>query len=89
MSDPKAPKIEFPCDYNIKVIGHATEDFREFVISVAEQHAPGIDESCVSVTESRNGRFCSVRLTIVATGEAQLQAMFEDLKASGRVQMVL
>ncbi|WP_339805681.1 DUF493 domain-containing protein [uncultured Marinobacter sp.] len=89
MSDPKAPRIEFPCDYKIKVIGHATDDFREFVISVVEQHAPGIDEACVSVTGSRNGRFCSVQLTIQATGEPQLQALFADLKASGRVQMVL
>jgi len=30
-----------------------------------------------------------VQLTIVATGEPQLKALFEDLKASGRVHMVL
>jgi putative lipoic acid-binding regulatory protein len=30
-----------------------------------------------------------VNLTIVATGEPQLKALFEELKASGRVHMVL
>lgn len=89
MSQPKAPKIEFPCDYAIKVIGHAAPDFKEFVVSVVEEHAPGILEENVTVVDSRNGRFTSVRLTIVATGEPQLKALFEDLKASGRVQMVL
>jgi putative lipoic acid-binding regulatory protein len=31
----------------------------------------------------------SVRLSIVATGPEQLQALFEELKGTGRVQMVL
>jgi hypothetical protein len=30
-----------------------------------------------------------VRLTLAATGEPQLQALFNELKASGRVHMVL
>ncbi|GGY68539.1 HP0495 family protein [Marinobacter zhanjiangensis] len=89
MSQPEAPKIEFPCDYVIKVIGNAAPDFTDFVVSVVEHHAPGIRDEHVSVTASRNGRFTSVSLTIVATGEPQLKALFEDLKASGRVHMVL
>lgn len=89
MSEPNTPKIEFPCDYAIKVIGNAAPDFREFVVGVVVQHAPELRESDVTVKDSRNGRFCSVRLTIVATGEPQLQALFEELKASGRVHMVL
>lgn len=89
MSEPKAPKIEFPCDYVIKVIGGSAPDFVEFVVEVVEQHAPGIREEHISVNKSSNGRFSSVQLTIVATGEPQLKALFEDLKASGRVHMVL
>jgi putative lipoic acid-binding regulatory protein len=89
MSEPKAPKIEFPCDYHIKVIGDSAPDFTEFVVGVVERHAPGIREEHISVNESSKGRFSSVRLTILATGEPQLKALFEDLKASGRVHMVL
>lgn len=89
MTEPKAPKIEFPCDYVIKVIGNSAPDFREFVVSVVEQHAPGIREADISVNESSKGRFSSVQLRILATGEAQLKALFEELKASGRVHMVL
>jgi len=89
MSEPKAPKIEFPCDYVIKVIGNSAPDFTEFVVEVVEQHAPGITDADISVNESSGGRFSSVQLKIVATGETQLKALFEDLKASGRVHMVL
>ena len=89
MSEPKAPKIEFPCDYVIKVIGNAAPDFTDFVVEVVEQHAPGIAETDITVNDSSKGRFSSVQLKIVATGESQLKALFEDLKASGRVHMVL
>ncbi|KPQ28236.1 MAG: hypothetical protein HLUCCX14_11445 [Marinobacter excellens HL-55] len=89
MSEQKPPKIEFPCDYVIKVIGNAAPDFSEFVLDVVGQHAPGVCEADISVTDSSKGRFASVQLKIVATGEAQLQALFKDLKASGRVHMVL
>ncbi|MGO1461999.1 MAG: HP0495 family protein [Marinobacter sp.] len=89
MSEPKAPTIEFPCDYGIKVIGNSAPDFKEFVVGVVQRHAPELREADVSVQDSSKGRFCSVRLNIVATGEAQLKALFEELKASGRVHMVL
>lgn len=89
MSEPQPPKIEFPCDYVIKVIGTAAPDFREFVVEVVERHAPGITEADVTLNDSRQGRFTSVRVKIVATGEPQLKALFEELKASGRVHMVL
>lgn len=89
MSDQEAPKIEFPCEYPIKVVGPAAPDYKQFVIDVIETHAPGIDLSKVEVQESRNGNYYSVRLTITATGEEQLRVIFEELKASGRVKMVL
>ena len=89
MSQTESPKIEFPCDYPIKVIGQADADFRAFVIATVKTHAPELDIERIEEKPSRNGKYLSVRLWILATGEQQLQQIFEDLKASGRVQMVL
>ena len=83
------PKIEFPCDYTLRIIGDNAVDFQSMVIAVVRVHAPDADESTASLRESRNGNYHSVALTIRATGEPQLAAIFEDLKATGRVQMVL
>ncbi|MCG7599099.1 DUF493 domain-containing protein [Halomonas sp. McH1-25] len=88
-SAPKAPKVEFPCDYPIKIVGDAVHDFQATVIDVVEAHAPGFDRESVSVVDSRNGKFQSVRVTITATGNDQLRALFASLKATGRVHMVL
>ena len=89
MSDPEAPGLAFPCDYPIKVMGNACSEFHDHVLGVMSRHAPGYDRAAVTVRDSRNGRFQSITVTITATGEAQLKAIFEDLKTSGLVQMVL
>ena len=88
-SSPDAPRIEFPCQYPIKVIGAAGEGFTDLVLEIVERHAPGVDASSVEIMDSKNGRFQSVRLVMTATGAEQLQALHVELKATGRVHMVL
>ena len=89
MTEPEAPRIEFPCDYPIKVMGETCEEFREHVFMVMERHAPGFDQAKVSIRDSRKATYQSVTVTITATGKEQLEAIFIDLKTSSRVRMVL
>ncbi len=89
MSDPEAPQIEFPCDYPIKVLGRDNEAFRPLVLEVFERHAPGFDRSTIAAKNSAKGTFCSLTITIVASGRAQLDALHQDLMATGAVQMVI
>lgn len=89
-TDVQAPKIEFPCErYPVKVIGDAGEGFTELVVEVIQRHAPDFDSTSLVVRDSRNGRFLSVQVLITATGVEQLQALNLDLRATGRVHMVL
>lgn len=89
MTQANRPRIEFPCDYSLKVIGDHTEDFSEVVTGIVQRHDPAFDPVAVTRQPSRNGRFLSLRLTVHATGEEQLQALFRELKATGRVHMVV
>lgn len=83
-------KIEFPCEnYGIKVIGDAHDEFKQLVFDIIHKHAPDFDESTVQDQFSSNGKYHSIRLKICATGEPQLKAIHDDLKATGRVHMVL
>ena len=88
MSQQEPPKIEFPCDYPIRVMGRAAPDYKDFVVEVMKKHDPSFNGEA-EVKDSRTGKFQSVVVTICATGEPQLKALYEDLKASGRVHMVL
>ena len=83
------PKIEFPCTYPLKVVGHATDDFRDYVITVMQRHSENFDLESVEVRPSSGGKYLSVRVTIIAQGEEHLKTIFAELKASGRVQVVL
>ncbi|MEX1032269.1 MAG: DUF493 domain-containing protein [Cellvibrionaceae bacterium] len=90
MSNPTPPRIEFPCDdYPIKIMGDAKDELHTLVATVIERHAPGFDQTRISVRDSRNGRYQSITVFITATGEPQLKAIFDDLKQSKAVKMVL
>jgi putative lipoic acid-binding regulatory protein len=83
------PRIEFPCDYPIKVIGEVSDDGIGEIVAIVRQHAPEVTPDQVSIRDSRNGNFRSVRVTIVATGEEQLRVLHEALIALPNVRLVL
>lgn len=85
----ESPKITFPCDYPIKVVGDAGNGFVDMVCQTISRHDPDFDSQRIQVVDSRNGRFQSVRFTMWATGEDQLKTLFAELKASGLVHMVV
>ena len=90
MDSQKSIKIEFPChNYPIKVMGPNVDNFHEEVLTIIRRHAPDLRDEDISYRASRNGNYLAVNVSITATGSGQLKAMFEELKASGRVSMVL
>ena len=89
MQDQEPPKIEFPCDYPVKVLGRRVPEFESVVADVIEKHAPGFPRDSISLRASREGTFVSLSVMITATGKPQLQALHEDLLATGLVQMVI
>lgn len=89
MSDAPKAQIEFPCAYPIRVMGLDENDFAGFVLEVVRRHDPQLDTQSVSYRPSRNGKYVSITVTITATSAAHIEALFIELKASGRVAMVL
>lgn len=90
MTDAQNITIEFPCErYPIKVIGDAGEGFTALVVEILKRHAPGLDEGTLVLRDSRNGKYQTVQFLITATGIEQLQDINSDLRATGRVHMVL
>ena len=85
----KAPKIEFPCaDYPIKIIGDTGVGFKDKVIEIVEKHAT-VDMKSLAERQSSNGKYTTVQLHIIATGQDQLYDINSELRATGFVHMVL
>jgi putative lipoic acid-binding regulatory protein len=90
MSEPEPPpRIEFPCDYPVKVLGRSVPEFRLRILQVFDLHAPGFDHALITTNTSSKGTFNSMTVVITATGEPQLKALHLDLLDTGLVQMVI
>ncbi|GLQ32449.1 YbeD family protein [Litoribrevibacter albus] len=92
MQNQEPPKIEFPCPgYPIKVLGENAHDFQDFVIETLRGLMPEDDIDLLGMRSapSRNGRFLSITVKIVAQSEGHLSTIHETFMSSSRVRMVL
>jgi putative lipoic acid-binding regulatory protein len=82
-------KLEFPCDYPIKVMVRTQAGVREAVSLAMQRHAgPGACESC-SERKSAQANFAGLTYVIRATGPRQIEALFGELRQIPGVMLVL
>ncbi|KAF2409732.1 DUF493 domain-containing protein [Pseudomonas antarctica] len=87
--DVKAPKIEFPnVDYPVKVISDTGVGNKDKILEIVRKHA-AINDNRVDERLSSNGKYTTIQLHIVATGQDQLYDINSELRATGFVHMVL
>lgn len=85
----EAPKIEFPCDYPIRIMGESCDVFLETVLAIVEKHALIPNKDAISLRNSSKGRFVSALVVIEATGADQLHHLHLALREYAAVKMVL
>ena len=81
--------IEYPCDFPIKIMGKAAQDFTQTAIAIVQYHAPDFDAASMSIRTSKNGTYLSITCTIRATSRAQLDALYQELSDHPAVAVVL
>jgi uncharacterized protein len=86
--NPEQSPLQFPCEFPIKVMGEPPQ-FVELVQELVSRHLDTPDGFRLSVRESRNARYLSVTITIIATSREQLDAIYRELSAHERVLMAL
>jgi len=87
--DQEPPKIEFPCDYPIKVMGVASAAFQQQILEVIHRHASPVAQDRVTERASAKGNYVSITVVIEATGEEQLGTIFRELMDQDNVKIVL
>ncbi|MDM8560138.1 DUF493 domain-containing protein [Candidatus Parabeggiatoa sp. HSG14] len=83
--------FEFPCEFPIKVMGRAGENFDHLVLEIVRRHCDGIEEieeKAVKKRTSSGGKYMSVTVTFTAQSRTQLDALYEELSNHERVVMV-
>ena len=61
------------------MMGRDEPEFRDAAVSVVEQHAGTIADDAIRTTNSRNGNFLSITITIEAQSQRQLDDIYRDL----------
>ena len=84
-----APRLEFPCNYPIKVMVRAEPGIRSHIDAIVEAHAGPLDLSTVTERPSAHHRFLGLTYVIHAASAAQIAALFEALKLCPQVMLVL
>lgn len=85
----EASLIEYPCDFPIKIMGKAEQDFLGTAVEIVKHHAPDFDETTIEVRESKGGNYISITCTIRATSRDQLDALYQALTGHPMISVVL
>ena len=88
-SETKESLLDFPCEFLLKAMGEATFGFDALVVGIVREFVPDLSEGAVSVRESRNGKYLSVTVNILATSQQQLDDIYIALSSHERVLMTL
>ena len=81
--------MSFPCSFPIKLMGKESAVFRLTARALVEKHTGPLDDDAIESSLSRNGRFVSVTITVVAESREQLVNIYRDATAHDDVIMAL
>jgi len=81
--------LEFPCQFPIKAMGLAIDDFDAIVVSLIRPHVDDILEGAVKTRASSSGKYLSVTVTFTATSKKQVDTIYHALTGDDRVMTVL
>ncbi len=89
MNSDQESLIEFPCNFPVKAMGLACDDFDAIVVSIIRRHVADLNEGAVKSRPSKNGKYISVTVTFEATSRSQLDAIYQDLTDHPQILMAL
>lgn len=81
--------LKFPCQFPIKIFGHASLEFQAKVLAIIRKHAPDLGEAAITVNWSNNKKYIAITATINATSKLQIDAIYQELSDCKEVIMAL
>lgn len=81
--------IEFPCEFPIKIMGTASEEFQTRIREIVCTHAPDTPDSAFREVESKTGKYVSITATITAVDREQLDNLYREISSCDLVKWAL
>ncbi len=83
------PLLQFPCDFPLKVMGQASDDFAALVVEIVARHVPNLRDDAIQHRPSKQGTYVSLTVTVYVHSQEQLDNLYRELSGHTRVLMVL
>lgn len=81
--------ITFPCDFTLKIMGKSQGDFEKIALDIVTQHFPTVNLAGIQKKLSKDGHYLSLSVTVFATSQSQLDALYQALSSTKEILMVL
>ena len=81
--------LEFPCEFPIKAMGLACDEFEIAVIEIINRHVDNLGEGALTMKPSKNGKYTAITIRITAHSKDQLDSIYMDLTACEHVSIAL
>lgn len=81
--------ITYPCDFPIKVMGRARDDFALVIGELVQRFDPLFDAGSIAVRASAGGRYLGLTLTVHVRSREELDALYRALHGHEMVSVVL
>lgn len=81
--------LEFPCDFVLKVMGLANQQFDDVVHDVVSRHVGPQSAEAIREKASRGGKYKSLSVTVHVHSQRQLDNLYRELSGHELVLMVL
>ena len=81
--------LTFPCEFPIKIMGRASENFEADVVAIVRKHAPDLSETAITNRPSGKGNYIAITVTVNATSKEQLDNIYLELNDHKSVVMTL
>ena len=81
--------FEFPCDFPVKIMGQATDDFRSLVLGIVTRHFGELTPDRIEERPSANGKYLSITCTVRPQSKAAIDALYLELTSCSQVLVAL
>ncbi|MCI3207585.1 MULTISPECIES: DUF493 family protein [Pandoraea] len=88
-TEEKKSLIEFPCDFPIKVMGHAQDGFAQAIVELLREFDAQFDAATVEMRPSSSGKYLGLTVTVRAHSQAHLDDIYRKLTSHPMVKVVL
>lgn len=87
--DNSSTPFQFPCEYPLKIVGLADGGFETAVLTIIRQSFPALSEDAIQRRLSRDGKYLSLTVTVLAPDKKTLDDLYIELSNHPNVIMAL